>query len=698
MQSRWNDADAAAVVARLGGQWGEDLALRVYTSCLIGADKDLVLHGGGNTSVKTEVRDILGAPEEMICVKGSGCDLASIEPHGLPALRLSGLRRLAALETLTDDDLINQLRTHQFDASAPNPSVETLMHAFLPDRFVDHTHADASLVFGNRPEGMAELTDVLGAEVGVLPWIMPGLALARAVAQYRDKNPTSIGLVLHGHGVCSWGPDARTSYERHIQIVHVIERAIAARLDQRQTILSLAAAPEQEPPRVARNVAPILRCLLAASTTDPLRPQRPLVLEWRPTREALAAAASSEARALFNSAPLTPDHVIRTKGPYVVADAAEEELADAVTEFTSRYVDYFDRCSAGQDPLPRMLDPFPRVALVRGAGLLAWGKTKKDACIAADIAEHTIRGKAQAHALSSYQGLDDAALFEMEYWGPELAKLGASREPPLAGQVALVTGAAGAIGVAVTRRLLDGGAHVLVTDLEGEAFERSLLGLAETYGERVHGVAMDVRLEDSVHDAFDECVLRFGGLDVAVANAGIAHVAPMTELTVEDWERVQRVNETGVFLTFREAARVMKQQRLGGRLVLNASKNVPAPGADFVAYSASKAGAVQVARVAALELARHGILVNIVHPDGVFTDAQSGTSSGLWDTVGEDRMRSRGLTPEGLRAHYQSRNLLNIAVTADHVAEAVAFFAEGRTPTTGAALTVDGGLKETFYR
>jgi rhamnulose-1-phosphate aldolase/alcohol dehydrogenase len=698
MRSRWDDGVAAACVDRLAPQCGEDLALRVYTSRLIGADPDLVLHGGGNTSLKTRRRDVLGRDIDVVCVKGSGWDLATIEPPGLPALDLAALRRLRALPALGDEDMVNELRRCLLSASSPNPSVETLLHAFLPDAFVDHTHADAALVFGNRPEGARELAELFGDEAGVLPWTMPGFPLAQAVAAWREAHPEAIGLVLHRHGVFSWGPDARTSYERMIAIVDRLERAIAERLRGRRTILDLAPATgETDARRTALAAMPLLRRLLAESTGDALRPEQPWIVEWRPTREALAAAAAPGAAELFATAPLTPDHVLRTKGPYVVAEPDEEALALAVAEFAGRYQAYYASCAAGREPRPAPLDPWPRVVLVRGAGLFAWGKSKKDARIAADIAEHTIAGKARAQALSSYEALTDAELFEMEYWVLERAKLGQSVELPLARQVALVTGAAGAIGVAVARQLLERGAHVLVTDLPGEALDHALQAL-RAFGERVQAAALDVTSETSVAEAFETCVLAFGGVDVVVANAGVAHVASLATLALADWERVRAVNETGVFLTFRAAARWFEAQRLGGRLVLVASKNVPAPGADFVAYSASKAAAVQVARVAALELARLGVLVNVVHPDAVFADAKSGTSSGLWDAVGAERMRSRGQSPEALREHYRQRSLLGVEVTAEHVAEAVAFFAEGRTPTTGAALTVDGGLKETFYR
>ena len=697
MESLWDDAHAADCVARWSDQYGEALALRTYSSQLIGREAALVLHGGGNTSVKAKRCDVLGRERDVLCVKGSGWDLATIEPQGLPALDLDALRELRAAEALSDEAMVNELRIHLFDAKAPNPSVETLLHAFLPDRFVDHTHADAALIFGNRPEGRAELEELFGAEVGVLPWIMPGFPLAKAVADYRDEHPDAIGLILHEHGVFSWGDDARTSYERMIEIVTRLEDAIATRLAGKTSLLA-DASPRVASRERAADCAALMRRLLAASTGEDLRPQRPLILEWRDNSDALALAEAERGAALLATSPLTPDHVIRTKAQYVVCDDDDSSLIDEVTRFANEYVEYFEACADGREPRPTMLDPFPRVVLVRGAGLFCWGKTKKDACIAADITERTLRGKALADALSSYRALSASELFEMEYWSLEQAKLGRGGEAALAGQVALITGAAGAIGRAVARELLARGAHVLLGDIDESALATAREELDAAWPGRVVTARMDVGDEDSVRDAFRACVLAFGGCDIVVPNAGIAQVASIAELGVEDWERVLRVNETGVFLTMREAARLFERQGLGGRVVLIASKNVPAPGKDFVAYSASKAAAVQIARVAALELAEHSVLVNVVHPDGVFDDEASGKSSGLWDVVGEDRMRSHGLEPDALRAHYRERNLLGMTIRAEHVARAVAFFAEGRVPTSGAALTVDGGLKETFYR
>jgi rhamnose utilization protein RhaD (predicted bifunctional aldolase and dehydrogenase)/NAD(P)-dependent dehydrogenase (short-subunit alcohol dehydrogenase family) len=704
--SKWKDDDAREWIEKLSPVFGEDLALRVYSSRLIGNDLDLVLHGGGNTSVKTSLVDVLGRKRKVLRVKGSGWDLASIQAPGFPALDLEGLRELRSLETLSDEQMLNELRIRMFDAKAPNPSVETLLHAFLPDKFVDHTHADAALVFGNRPEGPDELAELFQRRVGFLPWIMPGFPLAKAVAEYRDQNPKAIGLILHRHGVFSFGSTAQESYERMLEIVGTLDSAIEQRLVGK-ALFEIPLIDEDALEKKAHQVLPILRGL--TSSQDPEQcTYTSMILEWRPSPEALAVAGRPDVKQLFGEGCLTPDHVIRTKGKWLISgqgsEGIVEEISQDVMGFVSSYLEYFKRGRErrerrGEGGDLKMLDPHPRIALIEGLGLIAFGKDKKSAQIAADIAEHTILRKTQADALSSWEPLCQDELFEMEYWSLEQAKLGKGQSLEFGGKVGLVTGGAGAIGLAIARRLLAGGAHVMILDLPGENLVRAGEHLEEMgFGGRFSLSGADVTSEKALEEAFRQCVCQFGGIDICVPTAGIAHVARIEELSLADWDRLIAVNQTGVLLTIKEALRLFRRQEIGGEIVLVGTKNIPIPGADFVAYSASKAGAVQVAKVAALEGAPLNVRVNMVHPDAVFDDESSGKTSGLWDAVGPDRMRSRGMDPSDLRSFYQGRNLLGCPVSADQVAEAVAFFAMGKTPTTGAALTVDGGHVGSFYR
>ncbi len=704
MRSRWNDADARAALDRWGPTHGEDLALRIYTSRLIGAERDLVLHGGGNTSVKTRLRTLLGEPVEALCVKGSGSSLDAVEPRDFPALDLTHLRRLRALPALSDEEMVNQLRTHLFDASAPNPSVEALLHAFLPQRFVDHSHADAVLALTNQPAGEDLVREALGPRVAVLPYIMPGFPLAKAVADAFEKEPAVLGVVLAKHGLFSFGDDARTSYERHVELVDDCERFAAARARAPRVTLARPAAGAGLRERVAR-AAPLLRGLLSEPTGNPDAPWRRMVLEWRGSDEVLAFCDDEEAGALASTGPLTPDHVIRTKMlPLWIPDPAWQDaprlraqLDEAVARYRKAYDAYFEQCSRARGVSRRKLDSAPRVALLPGAGALCFGRSKRDAVIAADITEHTLRTKRLAAALGRYEALGALDLFDMEYWSLEQAKLGREAERPLERQVVLITGGAGAMGVGIAEVCLAAGAHVLLADLDVGRARSAAAGLEARHGRgSAHGLPMDVTDEASVRDAFDAACVIYGGVDVVVPNAGLAHVAPVESLLLGDARRLAEVNYLGVLLTLREAARVFRLQGTGGNVVVNASKNVFAPGKDFGAYSASKAAAHQLGKVAAIELAPLGVRVNLVNADGVFSEGD--VASGLWATVGPDRARSRGLAPEELPEFYRQRNLLQARVTARHVGEAVLFFASQRTPTTGATLPVDGGLPEAFPR
>ncbi len=715
MKSRWSDSEALAFVERYRAV-GEDLALRVYTSRLIGGDPDLVLHGGGNTSVKTTAQDLLGESIAAIHVKGSGWDLGGIEPAGLPGLYLDRLVRLRRLAALTDEEMVNQLRTNLFDASAPTPSVETLLHAFLPAKFIDHSHADAFLALTDRTDGDRVVEEVLGDAVAIVPYVMPGFALARRAAEVADENPQKIGLALAKHGLFTWGETARESYERHIELIDRAEQWLAKNA---RRFLSWSAPKVVDRSAIERaetfaaRIAPILRGRLAEATGDPDRPWRLLLLEHSASEEILEAVSSRELRALADSNPLTPDHVIRTKPRALVIDSVIEPAIEpsvgfedeawleaidrAVVQFVESYRAYVAsgiESRGGRKPL----DPFPRVIYVPGVGRFCLGLTSKDVRIAAEIADHTLRTKRKIfESGGDYEALPDLDLFDLEYWSLEQAKLGKGVQKPLAHQIAVVTGAAGAIGAGICTKLLEAGAHVALLDRDDAALARLRERLAMRFGEAaIEGVVCDVSDEASMARAFDLVCRRFGGVDLVVPNAGIAHSAPLDCLSLDDWRRVQEVNSTGVFLTLREAVRRLRAQGRGGSIVVISSKNVAAPGAEFGAYSASKAAAAQLAKVAALELAKDGIRVNSIAPDAVFGDAE--TPSGLWRDVGPDRAASRGMTLDELPDFYRQRSLLKVPLTARHIGEAVVFFASRLTPTTGSTLPVDGGLADAFSR
>src|SRR5437660_8401321 len=489
MKSRWSAGEEREFSDRYRAAWGEALAMRVYTSRLIGADPDLVMHGGGNTSVKMQKHNLLGERVEVLCVKGSGWDLDSIEPQGFPAIELSWLRRLRKLEALSDEEMVNQLRTHLFDAAAPNPSVETLLHAFLPHTFIDRTHADAILALTNQPDGARLIREALGDRVVVVPYVMPGFRLAKLAAEMFEGKPDAEAMVLLKHGLFTFGADARESYERMIEYVDRAESFLRARLRGRAPLGTGAGDAISSQERMGR-IGPILRGLLATASGNPDQPHRRVILEHRATPELLALIASPQCAALAARGPLTPDHVIRTKVQHLFIeqpalqdpDALRSQLASAIAGYRARYDAYFAGQVRAKGVTRSKLDPDPRVFLIPGLGIVCSGKTRKDAVIAADIAEHTLRIKDAAEAIGRYEPLDESDLFDIEYWSLEQAKLGKELEKPLSRQVALVTGAAGAIGLGICAELARAGAHVVLTDVDAEALERARAKVAQISG------------------------------------------------------------------------------------------------------------------------------------------------------------------------------------------------------------------------
>ena len=703
MKSRWQDGDAEKAVELWGQRWGRELALRAYTSRLIGADPALVLHGGGNTSLKGSARNLFGEEVPVLYVKGSGADLSAIEPSGFTALDLARLSRLQALPSLADAKMTNELNVNRLDASAPAPSVETLLHAFLPYRFIDHSHAEVLLCISNQPEGEHLLAAAVGPQVVVLSYVTCGFPLAAAVARALEQRPDAIGIVVAQHGLFTFGDDARSAYERHIEIVTACEKFIASSRPQRQ--LTPAYHAEMPAAELAARIGPVLRGVLAEKTGDEDVPYRRMILDWRGDDEVLAFVNSAEVEQLAAAGPVTPDHVIRIRPfalfvPAFATDSIEgmrECLAAAVEAYGQRYRDYVSKYLGAEQTAGAALDPLPRVVLIPGAGAFCFGRSKHEARIAADITVHTLRVQRSAHEMGGYQAAAPEHLCAMEYWSLQQAKLGREARRPLERQVVLITGGAGAIGFGIAKVCAEAGAHVVVTDIEAERLHRVVEQIEAEHGPGMAtGITMNVTDEASVLAGFEEACRRYGGVDVVVPNAGIAHVAAVADLAREDLDRVMNVNFIGLFHTLREGARVLRAQGLGGNIVVNSSKNVFGPGKDFGAYSASKAAGHQLAKVSAIELAADGIRVNMINPDAIF--AEENIESGLWATVGPGRAQSRGMKLDELPEYYRSRNLLRVRVRARHVGNAVVFLASNQTPTTGASIPVDGGVVEAFPR
>jgi rhamnose utilization protein RhaD (predicted bifunctional aldolase and dehydrogenase)/NAD(P)-dependent dehydrogenase (short-subunit alcohol dehydrogenase family) len=677
MKSAWNDGDAEAAVAAYENL-GRDLALRVYTTRLLGQDARLVLHGGGNTSVKTRVADLNGDAVDVLCVKGSGWDMGAIEPAGLPAVRLAPLLKLRAREKLSDEEMVRLQRANLIDPASPNPSVETLLHAFIPHKFVDHTHSTAVLALTDQPDGEALCREAFGARVGYVPYVMPGFGLAKAAAQVFDAAPSVEGLILVKHGIFSFGADARASYERMIALVTLAEQRLAKNRKPAFLAAKLPARPAQ-----LADVAPVIRgaCGLPDGKIDGA--WKRFILDFRRSDAVMNFVNGSDVARYGQAGVVTPDHNIRIKNrPLVVAAPEEGALADfgasvraAVASYAERYRDYFLRNNARVGGIKTMLDPHPRVVLVPGLGLFGLGRSKKDAKIAADLAEAAVVTITDAEAAGRFEPLPESDLFDVEYWSLEQAKLGSAKEPPLAGQVAVITGAAGAIGYATAKAFAAAGAEVALLDIDGTAAEAK----ARAIGGAALGLRCDVTDVASVRDAFAQVAAAFGGVDIAVSNAGAAWQGRIGEVDEAVLRQSFELNFYGHQRVAQAAVKIMQAQATGGCLLFNVSKQAVNPGPNFGPYGLPKAATLFLVRQYALDHGSEGIRANAVNADRI-------CSGLLTAPMIASRSSARGVSEHD----YMRGNLLGREVLSGDVAQA--FLAQALAlKTTADVTTVDGG-------
>lgn len=648
--NRWDDADA---------RLPDEIARRIYTSRLLGVDPDLVLHGGGNTSVKVRHTTVFGEEVDALVVKGSGSDLADIDASGFAWLRLDAVAGLARLDALTDAEMANQLALAAVVAGGPAPSVEAILHALLPARFVDHTHPDAVVTVTNTTAGADRVVDVYGGRVLVVPYVMPGFRLAKVVGDLLSAGAVDDGgvegMVLMNHGIFTWGDTARESYDRMIELVGVAEANVAPRRRRPGSAVDTAS-----PDRVAS--ADLRRAVSAAAG-------RPMVVRSNADPATMAFVTHPDVATISQRGTITPDHVIRTKPwPLIGRD---------VGAFVERYDAYVERYRRDRD-LQRV-DPAPRVILDAELGMCCAGATAADARMTEDIYRHTMKVILDAEALGGYAPAPIAELFDVEYWDLEQAKLRRRPKPlPFTGEVALVTGAASGIGRACAAALLAAGAAVVGIDRSPEI-------KAGFDGPSWLGVQADVTDGEAVAAAFDAATHRFGGLDVLVLNAGVFPASVRVDvLEQDDWRRVMAVNVDANVALLRAAHPLLARSpsSAGGRVVVIGSKNVPAPGPGAAAYSASKAALTQLARVAALEWGGDGIRVNVIHPNAVF-------DTGVWsDETLAERAAQYGVSVE----EYRARNVLGTEVRSGDVARmCVAMCGPAFAKTTGAQVPVDGG-------
>lgn len=650
-QNRWNETESKKFTSVLDQ--------RVYTSRLLGNDPYLVMHGGGNTSAKGEVTDLFGKKEKVLFIKGSGWDLGKIEAQGLPAVRLTPLLELRNLKELGDEEMMNFLRSNLVDSKSPDPSVETLLHAYLPHAFVDHTHADSVLTITNQPNGEELVKQIYGKRVALVPWEMPGFKLAKLCAEIYEKNPSVEGMILLKHGIFSFGSTAKESYDRMIEFVQMAEKFISSKSTKP------FAAHKTDGTHSAYCMQKIRSALLKAGF--------PNVLALDDSPSSIEFANHKDVKTLSQRGPITPDHIIRTKQfPLFLAN---DDIANQIAGFRKNYETYFARCCEKRGVKRQMLDTFPRVFIVPQVGIITAGATEKDALIAKDIYQHTAQVILNSEVVGKYEALPEEELFDMEYWILEQnkLKLGPKRQA-LSGKVAVVTGATSGIGAAIAKELKDNGASVFNLDLK--------------QGKDCPWIETDISQRSSVRAAFEKVVLQRGGIDIVVINAGIfPKSATIENITDEDWNKSLQINTSGAFYTISESMRLLKEQGKGGDIVFVASKNVPAPGKEAAAYSVAKAGQAQLARVAALEGGAFGIRVNMLHPHMIFDTA-------IWtDEVLEKRAKAYNMTVD----QYKTNNLLKTALDSKDVARATLALVNGSFgKTTGAQIAVDGGSDRTL--
>ena len=653
-----------APVAAIAGD--TELERLVSRSRLIGSDRSLVLHGGGNTSTKLVELDHLGREVRVLRIKGSGSDLATIEARHFPGLRLDELLPLRDRAAMTDEEMVAYLARCLVEPDAPRPSIETLLHAFLPAAHVDHVHADAICSLANAPDPEAAVHEVLGDDVAVVPYLRPGFELSKRVAELADAR----AVVLAHHGLVTWGETHEESYGLTLELVGRAREFLHA--------TSAASEPEQEAE------SPPAELFLARLRGRLSREQRS-VLATDADQRRVADRADAETVAGLRS---TPDHMLRI-GSRTCLLELDGDVDAAVSQFEDDGRARYERNASPGDPKP--LDPSPRVALVRGLGCVAAAPDARTARTRLELGAHTHAAVADAlDAFGSASWLDERDVFEFEYWPLELYKLTLSPPlPELAGHVAIVTGAASGIGREIARDLAARGAHLVLADRDAD-------GLAETAEVLPEAVSVtgDLTEQGVVDELVHGAVAAYGGVDAVVFNAGIAPAGELAALDEDEWRRTLDVNLTAQFLLTKRVWPVLAEQGIGGSLVYVASKNAFAPGAGFGPYSVSKAGLVQLAKMAALEGGAAGIRANVVNPDAIFGGSR------LWsDELRRERAEAHGVAVDELEAFYAKRSLLGRPVTGADVAEAVAFLVSDRSrATTGCTITVDGGVPAAFPR
>jgi len=651
MKNLWNDNAAITF-------FNDPLQLRVYTSQLLGQEPELVLHGGGNTSVKITVKDYFGDPEEILFVKGSGWDLSKIQTRGFAPVKLDVLKRMVTLDRMSDTDMVRIQRSAMTDPEAPNPSIEAILHAIIPFKYVDHTHADAVVTLTNTQKGEALIREIYKDRVLIVPYIKPGFKLGKKIFEMtRNANWKRFeGMILMHHGILTFADDARTSYQRMIKLVSLAEKYLrkqgalgkVAKARSKEDLLVLS--------RIRHHVS--------------LAKGKAMLARLDKSPEACGFAGLSNVKSIATRGPMTSDHLIRIKPvPVIVGKHVEKEI----TDYSSAYKAYFEK---NTDGCLTCLDPAPRWAVWPKYGTIAFGRTITETTIVSDIVRHTIRSIQWGEAIGKWKALSKKQIFEMEYWELQQAKVHKGDIfPELQGKVALITGAASGIGLACAKMLHENGAAVIGLDISPD--------ITKIFNQQdMLGVKCDITNDRTVKNAVEMTVRSFGGLDILIPNAGIFPPSQRIENVDEKtWERSMDINLSSQQRLLKTCIPYLKQG-IDAAVVFISSKNVPAPGPGAAAYSVAKAGQTQLARIAAMELGCDGIRVNIVHPNAVYDTA-------LWTP---EVLESRACEYECTVEEYKTNNCLKTEVTSKDVAALVcAMVGPAFAKTTGAQVPIDGG-------
>lgn len=670
-----------------------DLEELVYRSNIIGQDRTVCNWGGGNTSVKGKAKDFKGNDINVMWVKGSGSDLATMGPHNFTALNLDDIDPLLGREEMSDEDMVAYLGHCMINADDPRSSIETLLHAFLPFKHVDHTHPDAIISIACADNGQEIAKEIYGDRFVWVPYVRPGFTLSKMIAEGVKNHPNPELVIMEKHGLVTWGETSEESYHQTIQVIQEAEDYINAQTDENKS-QKYEALNEIKRQDIFAQVMPVVRGAVSK--------EKKMLVTYDDQSDVLEFVNRRDAFELSQVGAACPDHIVHTKRvPLYIdwdpksddIDLLVEKIKTGIEAYQNDYKAYFERNKSADDDIA---ESSPRVILIPGVGMINTGKGWSQAKVSEALYHRAISVMDKTSRLGQFVSLDEKESFAIEYWPLELYKLSlAPKEAEFSRQVAFVTGGAGGIGSATCERLLNEGAHVVVADINLEGAKDLADEINEKYGEhRAIAIKMDVTKEEEVINAIKATVLSYGGIDVLVNNAGLASSSPFEDTTIENWNLNVSVLVTGYFLVAREIFKLMKIQSTGGNMVFIGSKNSIYAGKNAAAYSTAKAAEVHLARTIAADGGQYGIRVNSVLPDAVIRGSK------IWDSNWkEERASSYGIDADELEAHYRKRTILNVNILPQDIAEAVAYLSSKKAAkTTGCMITVDGGVAAAFTR